>query len=178
MIRLDHVLREATASNYRDLVTRPTGAAVRNSLLSTLRASPRTQALLDFSQIGLVDFSCADEVVAKLVGLLHDLPVFRVVLHGVREDHAEAIDHALGRHQLAIVALVADPARPTLLGAVSDDGRAVFDALLLRDRAAVESLAQALAWQAGRAREALESLVALRCILAHPDATYELGALT
>ena len=45
----------------------------------------------------MVDFSCADEVVAKLVAALHELPVTRVILFGVREDQAEAIDHALSR---------------------------------------------------------------------------------
>ena len=67
VIPLDAVLREATRQAYRDLVTRPTGAAVRHRLVSTLRDHDRTEALLDFSRIGLVDFSCADEVVAKLV---------------------------------------------------------------------------------------------------------------
>lgn len=177
VIPLDAVLREATAASYRDLVTRPTGAAVRHRLVSTLRHHDRTEALLDFTKIGLVDFSCADEVVAKLVAALHELPVSRIVLHGIREDHADAIDHALTCHGLAVLALELHGQRPTLLGQVPDDWRAVFAILLQITRATVVPIAERLAWDVTRTRTALDGLAASRCILAHPDATYELGVL-
>lgn len=175
VIPLDAVLREATAASYRDLVTRPTGAAVRHRLVSTLRHHDRTEALLDFTKIGLVDYSCADEVVAKLIAALHDLPVSRIVLHGVREDHADAIDHALGCHGLAVLALELDSRRPTLLGQVPDDWRAVFAVLLHVARATAGPIAERLSWEIPRTRTALDGLAASRCIVAHPDATYELG---
>lgn len=176
VIALDAVLREATAAAYNHLVTRPTGAAVRHRLVTTLRHAPRTEALLDFSRIGLVDYSCADEVVAKLIAVLHELPVLRVVLHGVREDQAEAIEHALCRHGLAVLSIEEGSHRPRLLGRVSADGLAVFAMLESIARATVGPIAARLAWEEARAREALDQLVACRCILAHPDATYELGA--
>lgn len=175
VISLDTVLREATAASYRDLVTRPTGAAVRHRLVSELRHHDRTEALLDFTRIGLVDFSCADEVVAKLVGALHELPVSRIILHGVREDHADAIDHALTCHGLAVLALEVESGRPTLLGQVPDDWRSVFGILEQVRRATVGPIAERLTWALPRTITALEGLAASRCILAHPDATYELG---
>jgi len=66
-IRIGHLLREAVAAPYRNLVTRPTGAAVRSRIEAALARSNCRTAMLDFSGIELVDLSCADEVVAKLL---------------------------------------------------------------------------------------------------------------
>ena len=58
--------------------------------------------MLDFTEVGLLDFSCADEIVAKLL-LDTDPGIDRyVMLLGTREDHTEAIDHVLNHHALAI----------------------------------------------------------------------------
>ena len=65
-IRIGHLLRETAPSPYRHLVTRPTGAAVRHSIELALSRSDCLTALLDFSDIELLDFSCAEEIVAKL----------------------------------------------------------------------------------------------------------------
>ncbi len=177
VIRLDIVLREAVETPYRDLVTRPTGAAVRNRVLGVLRDAPGIDALLDFSGVGLVDFSCADEVVAKLLQEALAMPVCRVVLRGVHEHHADAIEHALARHGLIVVALLADTPRPRLLGAVADDWRDAFATLDLLGRVPAGDVAEALAWPLPRAAEALGGLAHRRCVVAHPDATYELGAV-
>lgn len=177
VIALDAVLREATAPTYRDLVTRPTGAAVRGRLVARLRSTERSEAWLDFSRIGLVDYSCADEVVAKLIAAMRELPVWRVVLAGVRTDHADAIEHALLRHGLAVLALEQETRRPMLLGNVTADGRGVFAVLEVTQRVGARPVADRLRWEEERVQRALDHLADCRCILAHPDATYELGAL-
>jgi len=66
-IRIGTLLRETVASPYRNLVTRPTGAAIRNRIQAAIADSDCHTALLDFSDIELLDLSCADEVVAKLL---------------------------------------------------------------------------------------------------------------
>ncbi|HEX5436817.1 MAG TPA: hypothetical protein VFW98_06645 [Gemmatimonadaceae bacterium] len=67
-IDLSTVLRRTVCDLFSDLVTRPTGAAVRDALEQQLAESPeRTLTIIDFSQVGLLDFSCADEIVAKLL---------------------------------------------------------------------------------------------------------------
>lgn len=177
VIRLDHMLREATEMSYRDLVTRPTGAAVRHRVVSTLRGQTSLDARLDFSHVGLVDFSCADEIVAKLLVMTADLPLTRLVLLGVREDHAEAIEHALICHGLAVVVFEAGAAQPRLLGSASADWHAAFGALSRFGRSTAHPVAEVLTWELTRARDALDGLAASRCVLAHPDATYELGGL-
>ncbi|MEP6590568.1 MAG: hypothetical protein ABJC19_05250 [Gemmatimonadota bacterium] len=176
VIRLDLLLHETLCSPYHDLVTRPTGAAIRASVLRALRDAPGVDAALDFSAVRVMDFSCADEVVAKLLAA-DDLPVARVVLRGVSEDHAHAIEHALNCHGLAVVAVVTNSMRPRLLGSVSDDGHAVFDALIAFGRSLAMPIADSLSWPATRAQDALQILARQRCVLAYPDATYELGAV-
>ena len=52
-----------------------------------------------------------------------------------------------------------------------------FGALTDRGRVAATAIAQALGWSETRAQEALEGLATRRCVLAHPDATFEFGAV-
>ena len=64
-INVHEVLQQSVAGFYADLVTRPTGRAVRESIERTLPAG--TIAVMDFTGVGCLDYSCADEIVAKLV---------------------------------------------------------------------------------------------------------------
>ncbi len=176
VIRLDLLLHEIVSAAYHDLVTRPTGAAIRARVLLALRDTPGVDAALDFSAVGVMDFSCADEVVAKLLAD-DNLPVARVLLRGVSEDHVDAIQHALACHGLAVVAVAGNSTRPRLLGTVPEDGHAVFAVLISCGRAEALPIAEALAWPAARALEALQDLARRRCVLAYPDATFELGAV-
>jgi hypothetical protein len=174
-IRLDLVLREAVDTPYANLVTRSTGAAVRHRLLATLRDRPLADARLDFTEVGFMDFSCADEVVAKLLLEVVALPVGRILLVGLREDHAEAIDQALDRHGLVLAACTADTRRTCLLGRVADDWTPVFERLQALGRAGVAPIAAELQWPEARAGLALGELADRRCVIAHPDDTFELG---
>jgi len=161
-IRMGHVLREAVAAPYRDLVTRPTGAAVRTRIEATLADSNCLTALLDFSEIELVDLSCADEVVAKL--LLTVRTAYFVVLQGLREDHHEAIDHVLTHHGLAISAVPPGCRAPRLLGWVQADAREAFACISESGPLDVPGLARALGWPESRSREALGDLTLHRLV--------------
>jgi hypothetical protein len=177
-IRLDIVLREAVDTRYRDLVTRPIGMAVRHRVISVLKGSLDSDAALDFSELGLMDFSCADEVIAKLLIETVGLPVPRLRLRGVRPDHAEAIEHALVRYDLVIVAIFAeDPLQPRLLGAAPPDWHAAFAALRQLGRVPAAPVAERLAWPILRSTDALQGLADRRCLVAHADRTFELGAV-
>lgn len=161
-IRVSRVLRETVNTPYSDLVTRATGAAVRTSIRATIAARPGSTAVLDFSEIGLVDFSCADEVVAKL---LMDAPdnAF-VILGGLREDHSEAIDHVLCHHDLAVVTQESPGSAPRVLGQLAPDHREVLLLLYHRSSADVESCASALSWPIERACAALDALLRRRLV--------------
>ncbi|HEU5169353.1 MAG TPA: hypothetical protein VFU46_02385 [Gemmatimonadales bacterium] len=130
-ICMHRVLREAVATPYRNLVTRATGAAVRDRIEAALRSSPCAIALLDFSEVELLDFSCADEIVAKLMQSAAE-PERVVVLIGVREEQREALEHVLAHHRLAVVARLHGSGAPELLGWATPAAREAFAALRAR----------------------------------------------
>ena len=67
-IDLTGVLRRTVCDLYSDLVTRPTGAAVRDGIEKQLAdLGERSLTVIDFSHVRLLDYSCADEIVAKLL---------------------------------------------------------------------------------------------------------------
>jgi hypothetical protein len=163
-IRVERLLRESIQSPYCDLVTRSTGRAVRTSIQRALTEADAGVAHLDFSDIGLVDLSGADEVVAKL---LLDPPCRTiVVLEGLREEHLEAIEHVLEHHELA--ALVhdggSDSYRP--VGRVTPDIRTAFVTLQSLGAATAASLAEQVDWSLAQAAETLETLLRLRLVRA------------
>ena len=64
-------MREEMLNGSINLVTRETGAVMRERLERELIAdADPTVAFLDFSGVGVVDYSCADEVIAKLISRL------------------------------------------------------------------------------------------------------------
>jgi len=107
-IDLASALRETVSGSFSNLVTRPTGAAVRSYIEDQLaRTSGCAVAIIDFTHVGMMDFSCADEIVAKLVlNAQTDAPTF--VFSGLSESHIEAIDVVLERHGMALVSHEAD----------------------------------------------------------------------
>lgn len=101
-IMVHEVLQQAVAGFYADLVTRPTGRAVRENIERDL--PPGTVAVMDFTGVGCLDYSCADEIVAKLVRE----KVRVLVLRGTSDAHRDAIEPVLQGHGLAVVCMRAD----------------------------------------------------------------------
>ena len=96
------VLRESSSGVYTNLVTRPTGRVVRERITQAMAASAGgtpSVARIDFSGVGCMDYSCADEIVAKL--LLETAAV--LLLWGISEAHREAIEPVLAGHGLAVL---------------------------------------------------------------------------
>ncbi len=160
-IDLQEVLARSLGSAHSDLVTRSTGAKVRSSIEEALSARPADDAVvLDFSAVRVLDCSCADEVVAKLLLTRADRhaagPWF--VIRGLGEGHAEEIDHVLRRRRLALVA--AERGGPSrLLGEVAPAAAAAWDVLAGRGGAGPEEIADTLRVALAEARSALEALV-------------------
>ena len=107
-IDLRRLVQRQVASLYAHLVTRPTGRAVRMAIESQLaNAGEMALSVIDFSEVHVLDFSCADEVVAKL--LLRYQPPGEAtraffILRGLSDLHLEPIQAVLERHRLAAVA--------------------------------------------------------------------------
>jgi hypothetical protein len=155
------VLSRSVCEFHHDLVTRPTGRAVRGGIEAHLEEHPDvTMVVLDFSAVRVLDCSCADEVIAQLL-LRHAggdaaRPTYFLV-RGLHETHADQIDDVLRRHGLALVA--ADRGGATrLLGSFTELMRAAWERLAARGSAVAEELASELAWSLDDARRALDEL--------------------
>jgi len=160
-ISLHHVLQEAVATPYRNLVTRATGIAVRGRIEATLATGGGHTTLLDFSGVDCLDMSCADEIVAKL--LLAAASGDRVlVLTGVREEQREALEHVLAHHRLAVAACFRGTDAPDVLGWISVDAREAFADLRRRGSTDVSGLAGRVTWPVERAAVALDELAGHR----------------
>jgi hypothetical protein len=108
LIDVGAVLRGSVCELYSNLLTRPTGAAVRHAIeRQVVEVGSPVVTTIDFSQVDLLDVSCADEIIAKLL-LRYDAAANPLsgylLLKGIREDHLDAIDAVLEKRSLALVA--------------------------------------------------------------------------
>lgn len=137
-IDVGSVMRETLARTQADLVTRPTGRAVREAIEGRIACSrpPVSVSVIDLTRIRVLDFSCADEVVARL--LLRYLPPERprdafFLFRAVKEVHGHALGEVLARHGLAAVCTFGGGGF-RLLGTVSRAERQVWFTLEQRER--------------------------------------------
>jgi hypothetical protein len=175
-IPLGQVLQETVVTPYRDLVTRPTGAAVRSWIQNAIAQSAAPTTLLDFTDVGLLDFSCADEIVAKLLLDTDPGADHYVMLLGTREDHTEAIDHVLNHHALAIAVVRGPGEEPQLLGRVTPELERVFRCVARLGPGSADGVAEVLGWTLERAADALLTLALLRLLRAEGGTFHPLPA--
>lgn len=101
-------MSEEMINGSNNLVTRETGALIRERLERELmtEADP-TVAFVNFSGVGVIDYSCADEVIAKLTSRLlsHEYGDKFIVLEGLSSNQMENIAVALERKKLAALYL-------------------------------------------------------------------------
>ena len=179
-IDLGSVLRQTfSATLYSNLVTRPTGAAVRTQIevLMGDRRGDRALTVIDFSHVSMIDFSCADEIIAKLL-LAHGAPsAFEsyFVFRGMTDDHWDAIETVLERHGLALV--VERDEGVELVGVLADQERRVWGAVKRRGRAAASDLADDLGEPESAVGTALDGLWRRRLIMRLGDAYMPVGEL-
>jgi len=194
-IDVSSVLRRTVCDLYSNLVTRPTGAAVRTEIEQQLaEARGRTLTVIDFSNVNLLDFSCADEIVAKLLlrhgaDALADAPQREpspppgerecresyFIFRGLHEAHLDAVEAVLERHGLALVAEASDGGGPRLVGIVDDRERATWETLNRLGVAAVQELADATGRPLDDAASVLESLCRRRLAMRLDEAYVALG---
>ncbi len=159
------VISEASLFSY--LVTRQTGRAVRLSIEDQF-AEPAgaVVGVLDFREVAVIDFSCADEVVAKLVDEAQGADTRRFFLfRGLRDHHLDPISSALDRRALAVAAERTDGTR-LLVGTVTDDQRRAWREVDRLGRAGAAAVARGIGTSDGRAVEALEALYRRRLVAA------------
>lgn len=149
------------------LVTRPTGRTVRATVERQIADAGRTVlAVLDLRHVPVIDFSCADEIVAKLVLLASDASTHRsfILFRGIAEHHFEPIDSVLRRRGLAAAAESTD-GEPLLMGALDPGATAVWREIWSLGRTGVSPLADRLELPLDRVRGLLDDLVARALVI-------------
>src|SRR5262245_29916960 len=111
-INLRDILQQTVSDLYGDLVTRRTGAAVRGGIERELAGSPEP-AVIDFGAVRLLDLSCADEIVAKLVVQYGN---WRFLFRGLTPSQRDSLEPVLERQGLAVALLAGDTGRIELIG--------------------------------------------------------------
>ncbi len=177
-IDVSSVLRQTLSCElYSNLVTRPTGAAVRTQIEALLAdARERSLTVIDFSHVGMIDFSCADEVVAKLL-LRYATAESQgreayFLFRGVSDDHWDAIEAVLERHGLALVLETADGGGARIVGEVDDRELTAWNKVYELGRAAPADLASALGAEPDDAARVLAGLHRRRLVMRLDDDDY------
>ena len=168
-IDVSSVLRTSVCDLYSNLVTRPTGAMVRLGIEHQLdEIGDRALAILDFSHVRLLDFSCADEIVAKLLlqYVSVDIPRREVyfVFYGMSESHMDAIETVLQRHSLALVSQLGHD-NPRLLGVIDDEQRRIWETICHLGSAEPSEVASSAGISAEHAKQTLEDLWRRRLVI-------------
>jgi hypothetical protein len=181
-IDVSSMLRKSVCELYSNLVTRPTGAAVRCEIEQELdRIGDRALTVIDFSHVGLLDFSCADEIVAKLLlqYVSTDAPRREVyfVFRGISESHMEAIETVLERHKLALVTQHADGGT-RLLGIIGLEERHAWEIISQLGAGAVTDVAEATGLTREAAERMLDTLWRRRLLIRYDDGYVAVGSAT
>jgi hypothetical protein len=179
-IDVSSMLRKSVCELYSNLVTRPTGAAVRCEIEQELdRIGDRALTVIDFSHVGLLDFSCADEIVAKLLlqYVSIDAPRREVyfLFRGITESHMDAIEAVLERHKLALVTQHADGAS-RLIGIVDVDHRRAWEVICQLGAGASVDVAKATGVSREQAERMLDTLWRRRLVIRHDHGYVAVGS--
>ncbi len=118
---LKKLTHELFKNGSREMAGRPRGARIREVIEKMLRDEKGAlRVIIDFSRMGSIDFSWADEVVAKMVSRLWSGEYGEkfLVLKNLNPSQAENIDVALERKKLAV--LTTGPAGWKIVGSLNN----------------------------------------------------------
>ncbi len=142
---LSKLLKDELGNGSRDLVTRPSGQAIRERIERDLEKEPEGAVIgLDFSKIGVIDYSCADEIVAKLVSrlLAGEYGDKFMMLAGLNENQKENIEVAVERKDLAVTAEMTD-GRRLVLGSLNNYLKDTLEFVVQKKKATSKDLSDA-----------------------------------
>jgi hypothetical protein len=144
------ILKDELGNGSKDLVTRPSGQAVRERIERDIEREPDGSVIaLDFARIGIIDYSCADEIIAKLVSRLlsGEYGDKYLLLIGLNENQEENIEVALERKSLAVVAERRDGKR-AVLGELNNYLKDTLDFIMKKKKVSAKDLSTGLKLEA------------------------------
>lgn len=137
-------LREELRNGSSDLVTRPSGKVMRERIEKEIvKEEEGTVVALDFSNIGIVDYSCADEIIAKLLSRLlsDEYGEKYMILAGLNEHQKENIEVALERKSLAVGARMRD-GKGAMLGILNNYLKVTLEFIEGKDKITAKDLSE------------------------------------
>ncbi len=171
-INVSSVLRKTVCDLYTNLVTRPTGVAVRQAIEAALAELPEPNVtVIDFAQVKMLDFSCADEVVGKLLDYYQNAagqPQRYFLIRGVHDGHLEAIEAVLERYDLAVI-VEGEDGHLRLVGTLDDGARRAWQVVNRHGRVRAQEVEVERGAPAETASRALDDLSARRLVMRRDD---------
>lgn len=126
---LQRLLRKDSKNGSRNVVTRQSGQVLRERIERGIEQERVGEVVaLDFTGIGVIDYCCADEIVAKLVSRLlgGEYGDRYILLIGLNEYQRENIAVALERKDLAVLAQI-ESGKKEVLGNLNNYLRKTLD---------------------------------------------------
>jgi len=160
------LLKEELKNGSNDLVTRTSGQIIRERIERDIaREEDGIVITLDFSKIGIIDYSCADEIVAKLISRLlsGEYGDKYITLIGLNENQRENIEVALERKELAIMAEMQD-SKKILLGSLNNYLKETLNLILKKGRITAKDLSESMKLEANTSGTRLLNLYKKRLV--------------
>ncbi len=164
-------LKEELKNGSSDLVTRPSGQVIRGRIEKKIEAEKNGEVIaLDFSEIGIIDYSCADEIVAKLISRLwgNEYGDRYIILTGLNENQKENIEVALERKDLAVIARFKD-GKEILLGNLNNYLRETLEVVITKDRIRTKDLSEIMNLEANTSGTRLLNLHKKRLVMRNEE---------
>ena len=143
---LYNILKEELQNGSKDIVTRQSGQVIRSRIERDIEKEKNGAVIaLDFSNIGIIDYSCADEVVTKLISRLlsGEYGDKYIILTGLNENQKENIEVALERKELAVMAKL-NNGRKILLGSLNNYLKETLNFIIKKDKITAGDLSESL----------------------------------
>lgn len=140
------LLKEELQNGSSDLVTRYSGQIIRSRIEKDIEKEKNGETIaLDFSKIGVIDYSCADEIVAKLISRLlsGEYGDKYIILIGLNENQKENIEVALERKDLSVIAQMRN-GKKILLGSLNNYLNETLTLILKKSTITAKELSDAM----------------------------------
>ena len=164
---LNKFLKEELKNGSIDLVTRPSGQVMRERIeKDILKEDEGSVIALNFSEVGIIDYSCADEIVAKLISRLlsNEYGDKYLLLTGLNENQQENIEVALERKELAVIAEKREGEK-FLLGSLNNYLRETLELIVNNGRITARELADMVKIEANTSGTRLLNLHKKRLVI-------------
>ena len=165
-------LKDAIGNGSTDLVTRHSGRVIREKIeADIIKEQGGSVIALDFIEIGIIDYSCADEIVAKLVSRLlsSEYGDKYILMKGLNENQKENIEVALERKELAVMAEMRSGEK-TLIGSLNNYLRETLQHIIINGKITAKNLSEAMDLESNTSGTRLLNLHKKRLVIRKDEA--------